>query len=485
MAINRDPKRLLATFVRSVSQKNKTIETIEKTLSETKPYDDLTKVDEIPFSSERKYSACIFGDLTLIIGAPEVLLSQSSTVLRQVQKFTEEALRVVVFGYIDGRLKKNESNLAKLFKPLSMVVFEDPIRPEIEKILAELSKSNIEFKIISGDSPQTVVAIANKVIKNFKATAITGDELANLDKEAFAAAVLKNNVFSRIKPAQKQAIVRVLRSKKISTAMIGDGANDVLAIRESDLGIAMNAGSPMAKDVADIILLDNSFGVLPTILNESKRIVTNIQNIANIFLVKNISSILTILILGYLGLRFPFDPRHTELTGDLIVGVPSFMLAFDRHKTTISKEGFIPRLLLFSGIVGFVNAILQTVVYVYYDLADIGLNFPKTMLLVTVIFLGCNTVILIYMQYYSIAEIIRKKVIIFTFALILIQFVGAMLIPFAKSFFRIDQIGFRDLAISFFVSIIGLLVSYIILKNYNLIRVDLKQDENKAVPTLN
>jgi len=317
MAVNNN--ELLATFLRDVTQKNKLNQTLEAYCKDVKPLENFKKINEIPFSSERKYSACVYEHTTLVLGGPEILLEKDNKVLKNVEAYTKESYRVVVFGTINGAYKETDGNIKEKFHPLAVIAIEDPVREETSRTLEQLTRENIEYRIISGDSLDTVAAVAKKINKNYPADAISGDDLSKLQGAELEKAILNHNIFARIKPQQKQFIIKTLKKNKLFTIMIGDGVNDVLALKESDLGVAMNGGSTMAKDVADVVLLNNSFSTLPLLLYEGRRIITNIQTIANIYLIKNVSSIATIVILGFIGLRFPFDPKHVELSSLLVI----------------------------------------------------------------------------------------------------------------------------------------------------------------------
>ncbi len=468
MALDYNSQRFLKTFLRDVTQKNKLNETVEKYLGDIKPIDSFIKVNEIPFSSDKKYGACVYKDFTLVLGAPEILLEKSSKEMKTINAYTNESFRVVVFGRVDGQIGKNDE-INKKFKLLATIVLDDPIREETPSTLQNLLRENIDYKIISGDSQDTVLAIAKRVNMNYPTNAISGDELDKLNGEDLDKAIMSHNIFARVKPQQKQKIVRTFKNHSLFTIMIGDGANDVLALRESNLGIAMNGGSVMAKDVADVVLLNNSFSTLPVLLYEARRIITNIQTIANIYLIKNISSIVTILFLGFVGLRFPFDPRHVEISGFLVIGLPSFLLAFEKHNFYTTREDFMRRLLFFSGVVGFINSLVYTTLYTYYDLYSEKLFYSRTVLLTSIIFLGVNNLILIYLQHYSLDEIFKRKIVVSLLLLILILFFISLGVPQIRSFFLIDIIAPIDLLISFCASLIGSLITIIFLKRMHLV----------------
>ncbi len=456
MEASYEPKQLLKTFLRDISQKNNVITVLDQYLKEVPPLVKLQKKDEIPFSSDRKYSACIYDGISLVLGAPEVLLEKSSLSYKQVEEYAQESFRVVTFGTVSGAIKSYDT-LRGHFMPLAVIAIDDPIRVETQETLAELAKNNIEYRIISGDSVDTVTAVARKINKNIPVQAVSGLDLDTMSPAEFEQAVLTHNVFARIKPQQKQIIIHTLKKNKLFTVMIGDGVNDVLALREADLGIAMNGGSAMARDVADVVLANNSFATLPLILYEGRRIIANIQTIANIYLIKNISSILTILILGFIGLRFPFDPRHVEIASVLVIGLPSFVLAFEKHTFQVSDKGFISRLLIFSSAVAFVNALIFSAIYIYFDLVSEKLFYSRTMLLIAVIFAGVNNLFLIYQQHYSLPQITERKIFVGLIVGIYMLFFTILAVPFVRSFFNISTVTPIDVVITFGLTTIGAL----------------------------
>jgi len=245
-------QELLKTLLRDITQKNKLNLALEAYLQNVSPLQNMKKVSEIPFSSDRKYSAVEYPDQTLVLGAPEMLLDKSKKEFKEVENYTKESFRVVVFGMIKGEIKPE--NIKTDFKTLAVIAIDDPIREETPDTLAQLTKENIEYRIISGDSQDTVAAIAKKINPKYPANAISGEDLDKLEGEAQEKAIMDHNIFARIKPHQKQLIIRTLKKNKLFTIMIGDGVNDVLALKESDLGVAMNSGSSMAKDVSVQVL---------------------------------------------------------------------------------------------------------------------------------------------------------------------------------------------------------------------------------------
>jgi len=465
-----DSKQLIKTFLRDVTQKNKLNDALEKYLADISALEELKKLDEIPFSSERKFSACIYNDFTLILGAPEILLEKNNKAFKDCETYTKESYRVVTFGEIQGKYNKSDENIRNKFHPLAIIAIDDPIREETPETLGKLLKENMQYRIISGDSPDTVTAIAKKINKDYGVSTISGDDLEKLQGADLEKAILDHNIFARIKPQQKQLIVRTLKKNKLFTIMIGDGVNDVLALKESDLSIAMNGGSSMAKDVADVVLLNNSFSVLPILLYEGRRIITNIQTTANIYLIKNDSAMTSVLMLVFIGLRFPLESHDSELSRILIIGLPPLVLAFEKHEFVTSDEGFLRKLILFSGVIGFGNAIIYTILYTYYDVTSARLFYSRTMLLTCVIFLGINNIILIYLQHYTLGEIIRRKIVIGLILIIFILFLVCIFTPQLRDFFMIKPILPIDFLISFSVASLGSIIITNVLKKLHLIR---------------
>jgi cation-transporting P-type ATPase E len=448
-------ERLLSTFMYHVSQKNKTILAITDHLSDIEPYKELIKTGETPFSSERKYSSISFTDFTLVLGAPEIIISKESMsdeLKETIKKYEKKSYRVLLFGK-----QKNETD----FKPLSIIVIEDLIREDILDTLKTLYANAIEVKIISGDSAETVIATAKRISKNFKAKAINGYDLELLPKKEFEKTVLDTNIFARIKPQQKQQIIKVLKKHNIYTAMVGDGANDILALKEAQLGIAMNDGSSMAKDVADVVLLNNSFATLPIMLQEGKKIILNVQNIANIYLIKNISSLILILFTTFLGFGFPYDPKHIALASFLVIGIPSFILAFDEQKVRINgnkTNHFFINILAFSSKVGIMNAAVLLAIFWFATNSNGSLYYIRTLILCGTIILGIINIILIYLRTYSFKELLHKKLVILMIVGILLSFVIDLSSKQLKNFFDLDTIYLPHLLIIFAICALGILL---------------------------
>ena len=283
----------------------------------------------IPFSSDRKYSGAAFKDTgTYLMGAVQFLFPEGNPELMEYcGRFAEEGLRVLVLAH-----SVNVSEGAELpegLEPVGLLLITDVIRAEAPDTLAYFESQGVDLKVISGDDPMTVSAIARRAgLKNAEqyvdATTITTQE--QMDE-----AVATYSVFGRVTPQQKQAMVKSLQAQKHTVAMTGDGVNDVLALKEADCSIAMAEGSDAAKNIANVVLLDSNFAAMPEIVNQGRRVVNNIRTAASMFLIKTIFSVLLSLITIFFGDAYPFEPIQMSLISACAVGIPTFLLAQENN----------------------------------------------------------------------------------------------------------------------------------------------------------
>ena len=279
-----------------------------------KKYDNYTFVKRIDFSPITKYSGVVFKDKTYIIGAPEIIYKKE---IPELKNYKDK--RVIL-------LCENEENSI----PIALIVLEDEIRKNAYKMIDYLNKENIDIKIISGDGIDNVLNIAKKVnLKNLKAVDISiVDDLSS--------AVLNNNIFVRATPIQKKKIIKILKDNKHCVAFAGDGVNDVLALKESDCGITINSGSEMAKNVSEIVILDDDFNSIPSIIKEGRRSINNLERSATLFLSKTIYSSLLALLFIFINKNYPFEPIQLTLTSVFTIGIPSFILALEPNDEIVS-----------------------------------------------------------------------------------------------------------------------------------------------------
>ena len=283
----------------------------------------------IPFSSDRKYSGAAFKDTgTYLMGAVQFLFPEGNPELAEYcSGFAKEGLRVLVVAHSENVNEGTE--IPAGLEPIGLLLLTDVIRQEAPDTLAYFESQGVDLKVISGDDPVTVSAIARRAgLKNAEqyvdATTITTQE--QMDE-----AVATYSVFGRVTPQQKQAMVKSLQAQKHTVAMTGDGVHDVLALQEADCSIAMAEGSDAAKNIANVVLLDSNFAAMPEIVNQGRRVVNNIRTAASMFLIKTIFSVLLSLITIFFGDAYPFEPIQMSLISACAVGIPTFLLAQENN----------------------------------------------------------------------------------------------------------------------------------------------------------
>jgi cation-transporting P-type ATPase E len=338
---------LLGTYARLSSEKNATIRALEAFPADG----EASRVSEFPFSSQRKMSTLTVArdgqETTYVLGAFELLVEQchasGATVSPDVVAAEGlEVYRNLLFGEVIDRDKiepRPDSLGSFRVRPLCIVSISDLVRPDAREVIQQFARDGITFKILSGDSATSILATCRDIGWTVDpADVVTGAELDALEGEQFEAAVEKSVVFARLRPEQKVKIVRALRARKIHTAMIGDGVNDVPAIKEADLGIAMDEGAAISKEVADIILRMNRFTLLPAVYEEGQKIINTVGTVARLFLTKNFMVIYLTLASALLLWEFPLTPRRLALFNIFAIGMPAMLIAFTNASTERQKR---------------------------------------------------------------------------------------------------------------------------------------------------
>ncbi len=333
-----DPERpgpaqeALGRFAHSAGERNRTLQVI----AERFPASPRPVVAEVPFSSAWKWSgATLDGDGTArsyVLGAPDVLKRAGALALpppleKALAEHTSAGRRVVAFGEAAGRLPDDPAHQPPpKLEARALVVLEERLRSDARDTVEFMREQQVDLKLISGDARETVTAVARSVGVPGDAGVIEGPNLPQ-DKSGLAAAAAKNTVFCRITPEQKQALVGALAEGGRFTAMIGDGVNDVPALKRARLAVAMGSGSQVTKGVADIVLLSDQFAMLPRAVAEGRRIARNIHRLGRLYLTKSVYAGVLILFAAITGFAFPFLPRHLTVAATLTIGIPSFVLA--------------------------------------------------------------------------------------------------------------------------------------------------------------
>ncbi|MCH2419042.1 MAG: HAD-IC family P-type ATPase [Acidimicrobiales bacterium] len=310
----------------------------------------------VPFSSARKWAAADFGDHgTLHLGAPDVLLPEGEWAVARdrVANLAAAGQRVMVLTRSDaGTCDPDALPSARL--PMCLVLLEDTVKPDAPEILSWFVDQGVTLKVVSGDHPETAAAVARRAGVPNAQTGVDARTLPD-DSEALADAMADSAVFGRVTPHQKRAMVDALQARGHTVAMTGDGVNDVLALKDADMGIAMGSGSSATRAVAQLVLLDDRFATLPRVMAEGRRVINNVERVANLFIAKATYAVLLTALVGLFGVPFPFLPKQLTLIGTISVGVPGFFLALAPDASLV-RPGFLPRVLRYAAPVGAVAA---------------------------------------------------------------------------------------------------------------------------------
>ncbi|MFD7229704.1 HAD-IC family P-type ATPase [Streptomyces sp. NPDC059881] len=305
--------------------------------------------ESLPFSSARKYSGAAFSEgdgqsSTWLLGAPDVLLRPGDTALGEVDRLNEQGLRVLLLARAAAEL--DAPDVAAGARPAALVVLEQRLRPDASDTLRYFEEQDVAAKVISGDNAVSVSAVAGKLGLPGAADTVDARKLPT-EREAMAAELDANAVFGRVSPQQKRDMVGALQSRGHTVAMTGDGVNDVLALKDADIGVSMGSGSEATKAVAQIVLLNNSFATLPSVVGEGRRVIGNITRVATLFLTKTVYSVLLAVLVVCAQVEYPFLPRHLTLLSTLTIGIPAFFLALAPNKER-AKPHFVRRVMRYA-----------------------------------------------------------------------------------------------------------------------------------------
>ncbi len=321
----------LAAFASATAHESKTASAMAEGLA--RQSNGAGASGSVPFNSERRWSALqlILGSerRSFVLGAPETVLPMSSGAAELKSAYEEAALRGlrgVIFAESPSGLPSLETPPSNL-RPLALVLLGDKLRPEVRTAFETMDRLGIEPKIISGDNPGTVSALLAQLGIEMDGGVVAGAEVELLEGDAFRDAVEANSVFGRVTPALKARIVQALRDRGHFVAMVGDGANDVQALRSADVAVSMASGTATTRAVAGIVLLNDSFEALIRGTKEATAVLGNAARLSKLFLAKSIYAYLIIVATNMLGLDFPFLPRHGSLTALLTLGIPAVFIS--------------------------------------------------------------------------------------------------------------------------------------------------------------
>lgn len=309
----------------------------------------------VPFSSARKWSAItVHGNEHWIMGAPEMVWPDGDNLVRgRADAIASSGKRVLVL--LRAVTAPSTERLPNDMQPVGLIVLAEKIRDDAKETLGYFARQGVTLKVISGDSPRTVGAIARAV--GLDVGEPVDARTLPQDTGELAAILEKHGAFGRVNPDQKRAIVKALQSKGHVVAMTGDGVNDSLALKDADVGIAMGSGAQATKAIAELVLLDNKFSQMPHVLAEGRRVIANIERVANLFVIKNSYSLFLALAVTVAALPYPFLPRHLSVLSALTIGIPAFFLSLAPNNQRYIP-GFLGRVLSFAVPTGVVIAVL-------------------------------------------------------------------------------------------------------------------------------
>jgi cation-transporting ATPase E len=339
-----------------------------------------------PFDSERKWSAASFAGLGwFYLGAPDFLLGADDPQRALVEQMSGGGKRLLAVVTSDDGPDVEE--LPASTRTLAIVELEDEIRPDAAEILAYFAEQDVTLKVISGDNQDTVAAIAERAGLAVIGAPVDARELPT-ELDDLAQALDAATVFGRVKPQQKQAMVLALQSRGHVVAMTGDGVNDVLALKDADLGISMGSGSEATKAVADLVLTDDAFSSLPTVVDEGRKVINNVERVANLFVTKAAYAVLLTVCVALVNSPFPFLPRQLTLIGTFSIGVPGFFLAL-APEVDLVRAGFLRRVLRFSIPAGVIAGSATLAAYeASRRVADLELEQARSLATVTLLLIG-------------------------------------------------------------------------------------------------
>ena len=331
--------QMLCAFSSSMSTDNATMKAMKQYFDSN----NVVVADRIyPFSSEHKYSAASFGSSNYILGAPEFVLQDDyDKYADDIREYTSKGYRVVVFGVYNKDIPGGA--LSEPIYPLCFVYLSNAIRNGATNTFEYFAKCGVDIKVISGDNPQTVSEISMKAGISNSDKYIDASTLK--DYSDIFNAVDTYTVFGRVTPEQKRMFVKALKAKGHTVAMTGDGVNDVLALKDADCSVAMASGSEAASSVSQIVLLDSDFSRMPSVVLEGRRVVNNIERSASLFLVKNIFSLLMVMLSMIFMKSYPIEPTQLSLISAFTIGIPGFFLAMESNNKRI-KGHFLTNVFL-------------------------------------------------------------------------------------------------------------------------------------------
>jgi cation-transporting ATPase E len=381
----------------------------------------------VPFSSARKWSSATFADHgAWVIGAPEMLLPDTDPLRTRSDAIAADGARVLLLARAIG--EPSAENGPGAVTPAALVVIDQRLRADAAETVEYFLAQGVHINVISGDNPATVGAIAREAgIPGADHPYDARDLPADL--EGMAEVMQTQSVFGRVTPLQKQSMVDALHLRGSTVAMTGDGVNDVLALKNADLGIAMGSGSGATRAVAQLVLLNDRWSVMPSVVAEGRRVLGNIERVSDVFLTKSFYAMIISIMVGIFAFEFPFLPRHLSVIGALTIGIPGFFLAL-MPNTERFRPGFFRRVLLFSAPAGVIAA--GAALLSYFWALRLGEPVGSAQSAATVTLFIVTTAVLL--QSARPLNWIRLGIV----ALMIVMFLAVLFIPWLSNFFALS-----------------------------------------------
>jgi len=472
----------LGAFAASAGDRNRTLEVI----AERFPGEAERVSAEVPFSSEWKWSgAALAGGSTYVMGAPDVLAESGALTLppdlaRKLEEETAAGRRVVAFGEASAALPVDAAAAPPpALTALALVVLEETLRPDAAETIAYMREQEIDLKLISGDARATVTAVAYAVGVEREAGVVEGSDLPD-DPAELGKVALANTIFCRIKPEQKKALVAALVAAGRYVAMIGDGVNDVPALKQARMAVAMGSGTQVTKGVADVVLLKDEFSRLPEAIGEGRRIARNIHRLGRLYLTKTVYAATLILLVAVPGFAFPFLPRHLTLAAFLTIGIPSFVLALAPSDGPLYRGRLLRALAAFAVPAGVATALGSILSFFLVDTVfGNSLEAGRTAATTTLIVLGLAFVLLlergpgrehIAIQSYMLAMVVGLAGL----------YAGILAIPFLRDFFEMELLDATAWFLALFSAAVGLTIASALWKLPQIERLEAPPAEPEA-----